>query len=453
MSYNVFDKNQSVFSAPKFEAGWEVVRAGLTWLSFGAIVVLIYFTFFNLISWLFSWVTIESNHGTIVFFSTIATLFSLRPLKTGVQSLIDYIFFPDTGNLKDEIDEAYSTLTEIHSREALQAFLTNKLPARLQVDGLFLHQHSQSPLRHALTLPLNMGNRSMGYLTIGPKRSGRSFSHEERAMLKKLQDQVSLLLSAIQLAETREQAEKAAHLKSNFVTNISHQLHTPLNTVINSTGLVADGALGDINEEQADYLNRAVHGSEDLMHLLQEILDITKIESGELTLRLDEVDLESVLDDALNIVRGTIQSKSIELKVDIAKNLPTLIADRTRLRQVLLNLLSNAVKFTQEGTVSVRVWENRDTVFVGVEDTGIGIAKENLSLIFEDYQQVSTKAHKELQFEQRRHLGTGLGMPITKALIELHGGNIWVQSEQGKGSTFTFTLPPIKSDLENGNKS
>ena len=151
------------------------------------------------------------------------------------------------------------------------------------------------------------------------------------------------------------------------------------------------------------------------------------------------------------MVRGTLQDKPIELNVNLADNLPLITADRTRIRQVLLNLLSNAMKFTPKGSIWVRSWENRGTVFISVEDTGIGIAPHNLSLIFEDYQQITATAHMDLKLERRRHLGTGLGMSIAKALVELHGGRIWVESEQGKGSIFTFTLPQMAAGTKNGN--
>lgn len=453
MSYAAVDKKRTILPKLKFEAWWEVVRAGLIGLGFIIVTILVYIAFFNVLAWFGTLLFENSSRGTTVFFSTLLTLFSLRLLMFGSRSVVDRAFFPDTANLEDEISEAVHTLAEIDARSTLQDFLTNTLPDKLEVDGIFLHQHPQSLLRHSLTLPLTMGSRSMGYLTIGPKESDRSFSYEEREAFLPLQEQVSLVLSAVELAEAREAAEKVSQLRNNFVTNISHQLRTPLNVVINSTGLVADGAFGRINQEQADYLNQAVHGSEHLMNLLQEILDIAKIESGQLTLKLENIDLRQVIDDALLIARGALHDKPIELKVDITPNLPPLTADRTRVRQVLLNLFSNAVKFTQEGFIWIRAWENRGIIFVSVEDTGIGIAKENLLLIFEDYQQISAREHLDLQLERRRHMGTGLGMPITKALVELHGGNIWVESEQGKGSVFTFTLPLAGPGTENGHAS
>ncbi len=451
MSYIL--KKRSKLTFFKFEAEWEVIRAGVILLCFLLLIFIVFLAIFNLTGWFETLFFDSTSHESLIFLSTVITLFTLRPLQSGTQSIVDTLFFPDTANLKDNIAAATRTLTEINTRQELQDFLIQVLPNRLHVNGIFFHEQPQSVLQHALTLPLNMGQRSMGYLTIGPKKSGRSFSFEERGWFRQLQDQVSLVLSGLELAEARKDAEKAAQLKIHFLTNISHELRTPLNSVINSTGLVADGILGEIDPEPADFLNRAVSGSEYLLHLLDDILDITKIESGELTLKLGEVDFITILNDTLSIVRSTLQNKNVELKFDIADNLPMLMVDRTRIRQVLLNLLSNAVKFTTEGFIWVRAWEKQGTVFIGVEDTGIGIAPENLSLIFEDYQQVSPNQHQDLRIKQRRHAGTGLGMPITKALVELHGGHIWVESEQGKGSIFTFTLPPLKQDTNNGHEN
>jgi signal transduction histidine kinase len=441
MSYNGLEKSRKLLPFLKLETGWEFIRLGLSWSSLAMTTFLVYVAFYNLVDGFLPVWFEQSNHTLTVVFATLLTLFLFRPLKTGCQSLVDHLFFSDTAHLKDEVEAANRTLATIHDLETLRQFLIKKLPAQLRVDGIYLHQHPQSLLRHSLTLPLNMGNRSLGYVTIGPRYSGRSFSYEERSSLKQLQEQISLVLSGIQLAEAREEAEQVDQLKSNFLRNISHELKTPLNTVINSTGLVADGILGPVDEELAASLNQAVQGSEYLMQLLDDILDIAKIESGQLTLRLDEMDLKEVVEDALIIIKASLQQKPIELKLDIAADLPTLVADRLRIRQVLLNLLSNAVKFTKTGWILIKARRERNLILVTVADSGIGIAPTDLRLIFEDYQQVSAGQHRELKLERRRHLGTGLGMPITKALVELHGGQIWVESEPGQGSAFTFTLP------------
>jgi signal transduction histidine kinase len=436
-----------------FEAWWEVIRFGLIWMTLAGLVVLVYMALFSLLDWFRVLSFEQASRDSAVFLATLLTLLLLRSLRLGSQSLVDNLFFADTANFKDEVDTACRILADINDREHLWQFMVNDLPSRLKVDGLYLHHYPQSLIRHSITLPLNRGSHSLGYLTIGPKYSGRSFSYEERTILKQLQEQVSLVLSGIQLAEAREEAERVAQLKSNFLTNISHELRTPLNAVINSTGLVADGILGDIGEVPAEYLNRAVEGSEYLMKLLNDILDLTKIESGQLTLRFDEMDLKEVIADTLPIIKATLQDKPVELKLEIAGDLPLLAADRLRVRQVLLNLLSNAAKFTKEGSILVKAWRERNLVLVSVKDTGIGIAPEDQRLIFEDYQQVSAGRHHDFAFERRRHAGTGLGMSITKALIELHRGQIWVESELGKGATFTFTLPVNLNSHKNGNKS
>ena len=452
MSSNTFKINRSKIPLIRFEAKWEIVRAGLIWIGLLLMTVLLYTAFFVLIDWFFNLLFAQDPHQATLIFSTLLTLLSLRSLKNEAQRLVDNLFYPDTANFKDKIDSINRALTQISKREELRRFLEKEAPRQLEVKRIFWGADPQSETPNSLVLPLKMGSRSLGYLTIGPKSSGRPFSYEEKIALEQLQEHISLVLSAIQLAEAREEAEKVARLKSDFITNISHELRTPLNAVINSTGLVADGALGDINAEQAEYLHRAVQGSEFLLNLLNEILDIAKIEGGQLTLRLDQMGLNEVLEDALSIVRGTLQNKPIELRVEIADDFPTLIADRIRVRQVLLNLLSNAVKFTKEGLILVKVWHEKQTVFVSVRDTGVGIAEENLPLIFEDYQQVSIRPSEGLQFERRRYLGTGLGMPIAKALVEMHGGKIWVESKLNKGSTFTFTLPLLPKAAKNGNE-
>ena len=333
---NMNSWRQSIFV---FEAWWELIRFGLIWLTLALLIVIVYLALFSLLDWFRLLFFEQLSRTYTVFWATFFSLLLFQPLRIGSQSLVDNLFYADTAHLKDQIDLACRRLADFDDRDRLWQFLVEELPTQLKVDGIYLHQHPQRLIYHSLTLPLNMRSRSLGYLTIGPKLSGRSFSHEERAIFGQLQEQVSLVLSGIQLAEAREEAERVAQLKINFLTNISHELRTPLNTVINSTGLVADGALGEIEPLPAEYLNRAVQGSEYLLNLLDDILDMTRIESGQLTLRLAEMDLRELIADTVPIIRATLQHKPVELKLEIAEDLPPLPADRLRIRQVLLNLL------------------------------------------------------------------------------------------------------------------
>lgn len=435
------EKNRSGLSFLKISAWWEVRRLGWIWIGFALAMSLTYLTFFTLIHWFAALLLQEVHRNVAVFLTTLTTLFFFRSLYHGSQQMIDHLFFPDTADFKDKIETICQKLTEFDNREALKQFLGEKISAQLQVEGVFLHRDPKSTITKGLTLPLEMGRHTLGSLHIGPKRSGRSFGYVERLALERLQEQISLVLSGIQLTEAREAAEKTDQLKLNFLANVSHQLRTPLNSIINSTGLVADGALGEVNEAQAGYLNQAERGSEYLMKLLNDILDITKIEAGQLALQPETVDLPEVIKEVIPLIKGTLQQKSIELKTELEEHLPLLNADRLRIRQILLNLLSNAVKFTQEGFIRVKARSEGDIVLVSVEDTGIGMAQENLPLVFEDYQQVLMNHQPDVIFERRRHLGTGLGLSITKALVELHGGRIWVESELERGTIFTFTLP------------
>ncbi len=441
MTQSTIKKNQRVLPSLKFKASWEIIRVVLVWTFFGLGAWLTFLVLLALINWWWILLFGRSGNGVVVFFSTMTTLLLLSSLRRMMQGLVDYLLFPDTVGFLERIEAAGRVLPEINNRADLKQFLVKKLPSQWQVAYITLHKSSAPMISDSLTLPLKMGNRSLGFLTIGPKYSGRSFSYEEQWALERFQEQVSLVLSGIQFAEAQKAATKTDQLKSNFLTNISHELTTPLNVVINSTGLVADGDLGAIIKEQAEYLNRSVSGSEHLMRLLNEILDITKIETGQLTLRLEKIDLREVIEDALSIMRGLLQNKPVELKVEIADDLPSVTADRTRIRQILFNLLSNAEKFTKKGAICLRAWRQDKQILISVQDTGIGIAQENLPLIFEDYRQVRTKGYTGMLGKSRRRLGTGLGMPVAQALVELHGGRIEVASELGKGSIFTFTLP------------
>jgi signal transduction histidine kinase len=228
-------------------------------------------------------------------------------------------------------------------------------------------------------------------------------------------------------------------MKSQFLASMSHELRTPLNAILNFTEFVALGILGPVNDEQIDALNKSTDSGRHLLSLINDVLDMTKIESGMMKLFVEaDIDPQAEIAQVVNTVQSLLADKpEVKLTTDIAPDLPRLTGDRRRIRQVLLNLLSNAVKFTEEGSITLQAQRQGEHLRFSVIDTGAGIAPADQAIVFEPFRQTETGI---------RHAGgTGLGLPISKRLVEAHGGVLWVESIVGKGSTFSFTLP-IDSD-------
>ena len=254
-----------------------------------------------------------------------------------------------------------------------------------------------------------------------------------------LQATVDEFLRANEKADkARKEAERANSVKSAFLASMSHELRTPLNAIINLTKFVANGDLGSLNKAQEETLNEVITSGKHLLLLINDVLDMSKIESGSLNLFIeDNIDLREVLDSVCSTGRALLAEKPVELTADIAANLPRLRADRQRIYQVLLNIVSNACKFTRRGSIKLRAYQKDDNIVISVQDSGVGIAPEDQGLVFEAFKQTGTGL--------RQAGGTGLGMPISKNLVESHGGRIWLESELGQGSTF-FISVPVKSE-------
>jgi len=214
---------------------------------------------------------------------------------------------------------------------------------------------------------------------------------------------------------------------------MSHELRTPLNAILNLTAFVADGVLGPIEAEQAEALREAIASGKHLLSLINDILDLSKIEVGMMDLFIQEVDLNEALAATVSVARGLIKDKPLELIVDCDPDLPVLFGDKRRIRQVFLNLVSNGIKFTSRGQLTISAHREGDSIHAAVSDTGIGIAPEHQLLIFESFTQV--------QQSPSEVAGTGLGLPISKFFVEAHGGTLWVESQVGQGSTFHVVLP------------
>ncbi|MCS7072376.1 MAG: ATP-binding protein, partial [Anaerolinea sp.] len=267
------------------------------------------------------------------------------------------------------------------------------------------------------------------------------------------QDEIGLLASAFndmagavearerqlqqQIAEiraSRDEAERANRVKDAFLASMSHELRTPLNAIINFTRFVVEGDTGPINEQQAELLNDVVRSGKHLLNLINDVLDMSKIEAGSLKLFIeDNIDVEALIKQAVATGRGLLGDKPVELHAEIAPDLPRLRADKQRILQILLNLISNACKFTEEGEIVVRAVRQGDRLMIAVADTGPGIAPEDHALVFEPF--------KQTEAGLRQQTGTGLGMPIARKLAEAHQGRLWLESEPGKGATFYLELP------------
>ncbi len=243
-----------------------------------------------------------------------------------------------------------------------------------------------------------------------------------------------LRVTNLSLEQAREAAEEANRLKTQFVANMSHELRTPLNSIINFTRIVMEGYAGPVTDEQVTYLGYVRYAGEHLLGLINDILDLAKIEAGKLEVHVEPLDLHPLLEGVMSTAVGLTRDKSVALYKEIPETLPKVMADERRVRQILLNLLSNAAKFTEEGHITLRVEIQEAFVCLSVQDTGIGIAQKDFDKVFEEFRQVDERV-------ARRVGGTGLGMPISKKLVEMQGGSMWFESQVGVGSTFHFTLP------------
>jgi len=236
------------------------------------------------------------------------------------------------------------------------------------------------------------------------------------------------------LAIAKTRAEEADRLKSVFLATMSHELRTPLNSIIGFTGIMLQGFAGPLSEEQEKQLGMVKNSARHLLALINDVLDISKIEAGQLKMDLAPFQMHEAIDNAVKIVTPLVQKQGLGLHVEVSSEVGEIISDQRRVEQILLNLLGNAIKFTEKGGLKIECHIQDNQIITNITDTGIGIKPEYMDNLFKPFVQLENGV-------TRRFEGTGLGLSISNKLVEMLGGRIWMESEFGKGSVFTFTLP------------
>ena len=309
----------------------------------------------------------------------------------------------------------------------------------LKDTSLVLDIVRQAGFRALLAVPLLRFDQIIGALIVRRKEPG-DFPEHTVKLLQTFADQSVLTIQNARLFREIEdksrQLEEASQHKSQFLANMSHELRTPLNAILGYAELMADGAYGEPSEKMLGILKRLEANGRHLLGLINDVLDLSKIEAGQLVLSLNDYSIKDMMQGVYIAVEPLAGNKKLNFKLEVPPDLPPARGDERRLSQVLLNLVGNAIKFTDTGEVAMKASTAKGSYTVAVRDTGPGIAEADQAKIFEEFQQLESTHTKAKG-------GAGLGLAISKRIIEMHGGRIWVESQPGQGSTFTFTLPVV----------
>jgi signal transduction histidine kinase len=303
---------------------------------------------------------------------------------------------------------------------------------------------TQGDIRSMLAIPLFRGKQHLGSLNLYSIGQPRHFDEEDLELAQLLANQIAVAIDNAYLLHALEvhaqELAQANRLKSEFLANISHELRTPMNSIIGFTEVILSGLYGPLTEKQADRLQTVCRNAYNLLAMINDLIDVSRVEAGRLEMTFETVYMRQELEGIIASHKAEASAKGLTLLMDLAEDLPPVRGDAGRVQQVLDNLLSNAIKFTETGHISLKAYahqhQGRAWVRCAVQDTGIGIAPQHQATIFDEFRQADGSA-------TRKYGGTGLGLAITSKLIEMMGGRIWVESEgvTGKGSTFTFELP------------
>jgi signal transduction histidine kinase/putative methionine-R-sulfoxide reductase with GAF domain len=342
--------------------------------------------------------------------------------------------------LIDALTQRHIGLDDPNVREALaQAEPTQVADLREEAASALNEIILRAGYRARMVAPLLRGEDIVGTLVVRRRTPGE-FAKNTVDIIKTFAAQSALAIQNARLFHEIEdksrQLEEASQHKSQFLANMSHELRTPLNAILGYTELMADGAYGEPSEKMLGILKRLEANGRHLLGLINDVLDLSKIEAGQLVLELSDYSVQDIVQTVRSTLEPLAADKKLAFKVEMASELPPGRGDGRRLTQVLINLVGNAIKFTDVGEVAIKAEANNDSFCVSVRDTGPGISAADQAKLFQEFQQADNAITKKKG-------GTGLGLAISKRIVEMHGGKIWVESQVGQGSTFAFTLPVV----------